>query len=152
MTARRDLLLAGAIVILGIFLALGALQINAGFGYDRIGPRAAPYLVALGFVLLGSGLAVAALGDRSGPERNAPPPIRWKGLGLLALAGLLFLGLVGQVGFIVAASLQFWLVARAFSPDRPLRDATVAATLSLVVYISFARGLALPASVVESLF
>ncbi len=80
--------------------------------------------------------------------------MRWQPLALLALACLLFLVLVGRIGFIVAASLQFWLVARAFRADRPLRDAIVAATLSLVVYVSFSRGLglALPASLIETLF
>ena len=152
--ARRDRLLAGTVVLFGILLAAGALQINTGFGYDRIGPRTAPFLVALGLVLLGAGLAVEAGRDRSGLEANPASPVRWQALGLLALACLLFLGLVGRVGFIVAASLQFWLVARAFRTDRPLRDAIVAATLSLVVYVSFSRGLglALPAGVVETLF
>ncbi len=154
MTARRDLLLAGAVIILGILLAVGALQISTGFGYDRIGPRTAPYGVALGLVALGVALAVAASGRRSRSEVHATAPIRWDALALLALACLLFLALVGRTGFIVAASLQFWLVARGFSNSLPLRDATVSVLLSLVVYVAFSRGLglALPARFVESLF
>ncbi len=156
MTVRLDLLLAGAVTALGFSLAAGALQLSASVGYDRIGPRTAPFGVALGLLVLGGALALSAFRRRSNADANevAPAPVRWGALGHLALAGLLFLVLVGRVGFILAASLQFWLVARAFTDARPLRDAAVALVLSIVVYAAFSRGLglALPAGFVESLF
>ena len=153
MTPRLDLLLAGAVTTLGLLLAAGAFQISTGFGYDRIGPRTAPYGVALGLVLLGGALAVPAARRLSNGDANAFAPVRWGALGVLTLAFLLFLAVVGRTGFIVAASLQFWLVARAFSNSRPVRDAVVAVLLSIVVYVAFSRGLALalPAGVAESL-
>ena len=167
MTARADLLLGGAAILLGLVLAAGAFGIDTGFGYDRIGPRTAPYGVALASLLLGAALIAPALrarrrrdGQAAAPlrasrRRDGQPaaPLRSAALGWLVLAGLLFLTLAGRAGFIVAASLQFWLVARAFSASRPLRDGVVAVLLAATVYAAFSRGLglALPASVLESL-
>ena len=154
MTRRSDLALGIAASALGILIAAGSFAISAGFGYDRIGPRAAPYGVALGLLLLGGALLAPAL--RRQPDTGSAPaePIQWRALGTLALAGCLFLLLVGRTGFIVAASLQFWLVARAFPGSRPLRDGAAAVLLAVTVYAAFARGLglALPAGLAESLF
>ena len=154
MAARLDLLLAGAVTTLGVSLAAGALWMSGDVGYDRIGPRAAPYGVALGLVLLGGTLAVSAPRRRADAAPNVASPVRWRAFGHLTLACLLFLALVGRTGFIVAASLQFWLIARAFSDTHPLRDAAVAGLLPLVVYVAFSRGLglALPVGFAESLF
>ena len=154
MTARADRLLGGGAILLGLVLVAGAFGIETGFGYDRIGPRTAPYAVALGLLLLGAALIAPALRGRPHRDRRktAASP-RWAALGWLTLAGLLFLALAGRAGFIVAASLQFWLVARAFSASRPLRDGVVAVLLAAAVYAAFSRGLglALPAGFVEAL-
>ncbi len=153
MTARADLLLGGGAILLGLVLVAGAFGIDTGFGYDRIGPRTAPYAVALGLLVLGGALVAPILRGRAHGEPQAPAPLRAVSLAWLVLAGLLFLALVGRVGFIAAASLQFWLVARAFSAGRPLRDGVVAVLLATAVYAAFSRGLglALPAGLPESL-
>lgn len=152
-TRSADTALGGAAVSLGLVLAVGTLAIGAGFGYDRIGPRTMPYGVALGLLLLGGALLVPALRRQAESAVAASAPLQWKALGILALAGALFLLLAGRAGFILAASLLFWLVARAFGDHRPLRDAATAVLLSIVVYAAFARGLglALPAGPLETL-
>ena len=153
MTARSDLLLGGSAIVLGLVLVAGVFGIDTGFGYDRIGPRTVPYGVALGLVLVGGALVAPTLRGRGHDDRQTAALLRSGTLGWLALAGLLFLALVDRAGFIAAASLQFWLVARAFSASRPLRDGVVAVLLAVTVYATFSRGLglALPAGFVESL-
>lgn len=148
-----DTVLGSAAVVLGLVLAGGALAIGAGFGYDRIGPRTMPYGVALGLLLLGGALLVPALRRRPDTDVAMSAALQWRALGVLALAGALFLLLAGRAGFILAASLLFWLVARAFGNHRPLRDAAAAVLLSIVVYVAFARGLglALPSGPLEAL-
>ena len=148
-----DTVLGSAAVVLGLVLAGGALAIGAGFGYDRIGPRTMPYGVALGLLLLGGALLVPALRRRPDTDVAMSAALQWRALGILALAGALFLQLAGRAGFILAASLLFWLVARAFGNRRPFRDAAAAVLLSIVVYVAFARGLglALPAGPLEAL-
>ncbi len=153
MTARADLLLGGGAILLGLVLGAGAAHIDTGFGYDRIGPRTVPYGVALALLLLGGALVAPTLRASRRPDGPAAAPPRWAALGWLALAGVLFPVLVGRAGFIAAASLQFWLVARAFAAGRPLRDGVVAVLLATTVYAAFARGLglALPAGLLEAL-
>jgi len=151
-TAFNDLVIGSVVILLGIALALGALGISTGFGYDRIGPRTAPYGVAVGLMLLGGALVVGGLRRRVETTAKPSPSIRWKALSLLVLGGVIFLALAERVGFILAASLQFWLVARSFSLRQPCRDAAVAVVLTVVVYVVFSRGLglALPSGFIES--
>ena len=153
MSFRSDLAPGIAAILLGLIIAAGSFAVSSGFGYDRIGPRTAPYGVALGLLLIGGALVMPAL--RRSREDVAPvsDPLRWQALGILALACAVFLLLAGRVGFILAASLQFWLVARAFGNRRPLRDAGAALLLAIVVYAAFAHGLglALPAGPLEAL-
>ena len=153
MSFRSDLAPGIAALLLGLLIAAGSFAISSGFGYDRIGPRTAPYGVALGLLLIGVALLAPALGRRLETDPAAAEPLRWRAVGLLALAGALFLLLAGRTGFILAASLQFWLVARAFSANRPLRDGAAAVLLGVVVYAAFAGGLglALPAGLLEAL-
>lgn len=153
MNRRSDLVPGAAAMLLGLLIAAGSFAISSGFGYDRIGPRTAPYGVALGLLLIGGALLAPALGRRRETDPTADQPLRWRAIGMVALAGALFLLLAGRTGFIAAASLQFWLVARAFSSHRPLRDGAAAMLLAIVVYAAFARGLglALPAGPLEAL-
>jgi len=53
------------------------------------------------------------------------------------------------LGFIVAAALLFWLVARAFDARHPARDAVYALAVAVCSYALFdyALGLPLPAGV-----
>ncbi len=162
-----DLAVALGVAALGVCLAVGSTGISLGTGYDRIGPRFFPYLVAMGLMLLGSWLAVAAIrGNRATPvaEENDEPdlqmnwqmnwPINWSALGYLALALLLNLALMERAGFVISSSVLFWLAARAFHSRIPARDAAVAVLLSILVYFAFTRGLGLilPLGIFNRLF
>ncbi len=158
-----DLAVALGVAALGVCLAVGSTGISLGTGYDRIGPRFFPYLVAIGLMLLGSWLAIAAIrGNGATPvtEENAGPnlqmnwPINWSALGYLALALLLNLVLLERAGFVISASVLFWLAARAFHSRSPVRDASVAVLLSILVYFAFTRGLGLilPLGIFNRLF
>ena len=88
-------------------------------------------------------------------ENTAPrPQINWLALGYLGLALLLNLVLLERAGFVISASLLFWLVARAFHSRRPARDAATAVLLSVLVYFAFTRGLGLilPLGIFNRLF
>jgi putative tricarboxylic transport membrane protein len=143
--SRTEASLAASAVVLGLLLLAGARGIAAGAGYDRIGPRFFPIVTATGLILIGAVLAISA-------RRRTPPiesagdatPLDWTPFGYFALAFLLFIALLEPAGFVIAAALQFWLIARAFRSRRPARDVLAAVVLSLIVYLAFSRGLGLP--------
>jgi putative tricarboxylic transport membrane protein len=156
MRSRVELSLAIGIVALGVVLLLGAFRISAGAGYDRIGPRFFPFVVATGFVILGAWYAVSIWRNRwLAPEFSTDSAkanrLNWSAFGHLILAFTLCLALLGSIGFVMACSVQFWLVARAFGSQRPVRDAVAALVVATAVYIAFSRGLglALPSGWVE---
>jgi putative tricarboxylic transport membrane protein len=158
MRSRPELSLALGVVALGVFLLARVVQIGAGAGYDRIGPRFFPYVVAIGLMVLGGWCAVSSWRNRRSargplPGHELTGPLNWRSFGYLGLSFLLCLALLESVGFVIGASVQFWLVTRAFDSRRPVRDAMVAVLVAASVYVSFSRGLglALPPGLLEGL-
>ena len=157
MWAERALTLG--IVALGVYVLLGTRDIELGSGYDRIGPRFFPLGVGAGLIVIGGWLAAwpprhrAASSEEDGAV-SEPLRLNWTPIGYLGLALVLQLWLLDRAGFVVAASLQFLLVARAFHSRRPVRDALVGVLLCATVYVAFSRGLGLtlPAGVLEGFF
>jgi putative tricarboxylic transport membrane protein len=146
---RADLAVALGIIVLGIGVGVGSFGIPFGAGYDRIGPRFFPSVVAAGLTLLGSVLAAAALRAKAVQPAAADAAgsgiaANRRALGFLAAALLLNLLLLERAGFVVASSALYWLAARGFGSERPVRDAVIALGLSLLVYAAFTRGLGLP--------
>ncbi len=128
---------------LGLFVLAGSFSIGLGAGYDRIGPRFFPYLVAAGALFSGALLLKEALGG--GQPSREDRVSRTSGsvaftLGLALASSVL---LLERAGFVLTAALLFWLVARAFASPRPLRDAVVGLALSVAAYLAFTRGLGL---------
>lgn len=147
----------------GLFvLALGGLALWQATAipvspiYAQVGPKAVPFVVAGGLLLLGAGLVYAALrgGWSRGLEEQADaPPVNTRAFALL-LAGLAAnLLLIGPLGFSVAATAQFALVAAAFGSRRFLRDAALALALTLAVWFLFVEllGVNIGAGVLEGL-
>ena len=116
-------------------------EADFGAGYDRIGPRFFPYVVAAGSLFSGALLLKEALRRGQAPKREpASRTSRSVGLTLcLALASSVLL--LERAGFVLTAALLFWLVARAFASPRPLLDAAVGLALSAAAYFAFTRGL-----------
>ena len=155
-TQRRiswgELACAGAAVVWGVVLLVGARGISFAAGYDRIGPRFFPYSVGVGLIILGVALgAYLVLGRGAERETGEPEPIAWRPLGLVTLALVATVLLYDPAGFVIASAAQVWLVARGFGSGRPIRDTVVAVVLSAVVYVAFSRGLGLtlPAGILE---
>ena len=76
-------------------------------------------------------------------------PVVHRGIGLIAVALIVDMLLIERAGFIVASIPLFWLTARAFDEQHPVRDALAAVVLSVSSYLLFARLLqiSLPAGV-----
>ncbi len=104
--------------------------------YAQVGPKALPYAVAGAMLLLGALLvAEAACGGwshRIAEVASAGPP-NLHALGLVGAGLMANLALIGALGFTLAASAQFVLVAAAFGSRSAARDLLFAPPLCLLV-------------------
>ena len=103
--------------------------------------RTYPLIVLTG--LFATALALMVQWRRNA-DADAPRWAGWRPVALIAAGIMCNLILAERAGFVVASALLFWCTARAFDPGRPIRDAVLAAAISLGVYVLFAHVLQLP--------
>ncbi len=155
-TKGSDIAVGCFVLLLGVLALWQTSVIPTSPIYAQVGPKAVPYVVGAGLLALGAGLLASGL--RGGwshelEEVQEAPPINWRALGLL-LAGLAAnLVLIGPLGFAIAASAQFVLVAAAFGSRHLLRDLVLALVLTLLVWFLFVEllGVNIGAGVLEGL-
>ena len=140
---RGEVFIAAGIVVLGLAMAFGTLAIPASGGYERIGPAAYPWAIALSLVIIGAILVREALRSVSpavsadaGPGRPALGPFVCVGLGLI-----LNLLLIERAGFVIASAALFFCTAQALGARHWIVTAAIAVALSLAVYFTFSIGL-----------
>ena len=140
-----ELIISLAVLALGAAVAVGTANLSSAGGYARIGPNAAPAVVAGGLILLGCWLLYEAL---SGGWRNAiadQPEARgehpfytsafiWVSLGLFAE-----MLLIHRAGFVIAQAALFACVARGFGSLRAARDFAIGFVLALAVFLFFVK-------------
>lgn len=141
-SSRSDLGVGLGILVLGAVVLWQAAVIPDSPIPAPVGPRAVPFAVGAGLLLLGVGLGTAAL--RGGwshelEEVRDAPPTNWRALAYLGAGLLANLLLIVPLGFTLAATVQFVLVARAFGSRHPLRDLVVALVLCLAVWFGFVQ-------------
>jgi putative tricarboxylic transport membrane protein len=139
-----DILVGGFVLLLGALALWQALVIPLSPLYGQVGPKAVPFAVAAGLLLLGGGLVFAAL--RGGwswalEDVAAGAPANLRALALMAAGLAANVALIGRFGFAIAATAQFVLVAAAFGSRRPLRDLALALVLTLAVWFLFVEAL-----------
>lgn len=149
-----DLLMALGVIALGVYYWSGAGRIRLLSGYDRIGPRFFPYLVAFGLLACGLVLLVQALRGVAAPleegeDVDVRAPADWGAVAVLVAALLLDLALLERLGFVLASTVMFVGVAFGFGSRAFLRDLIAGLALSLATYLAFTKllGLTLPAGV-----
>jgi hypothetical protein len=118
---------------------------DLGTGGTAASTRLEPYALFVlgGLVVFGAAVAVRAL--RAGPSsRTEARGPRWRSLGLIGVGVTLNLALAETAGFVVAAALLFWFIARAFDTRHPLRDAACAGGVAVGAYALFTYALQVP--------
>jgi hypothetical protein len=98
--------------------------------------------VVAGLVLFGAAAAFSVRRERKRPPEQGA--LVWRPLALIGAGAALHVLFAESLGFIVAAALLFWLVARAFDARRPVRDAAAALGVAVGSYALFAYALDLP--------
>src|SRR5918994_956538 len=108
-----DLLIAGLVAALGIYVVWEARGIRVLPAHSRVGPRVIPYLVGAGLIVLGIWLAIEILTGRdTRPTDDAEDvdlslPTDWRCMAILAASLLVYLYLIERAGFVIASVLLF---------------------------------------------
>ncbi len=111
-----------------------------GTGGER--PLAAyPLFVLAGLAVFGAAAVVSIVRQR---RSEAAAMLEWRPLVLVAAGAALHVLLAETAGFIVAAAVLFWLIARAFDARHPWRDAACALGVAVASYALFDYALQLP--------
>ncbi|MGL5448196.1 MAG: tripartite tricarboxylate transporter TctB family protein, partial [Rhabdaerophilum sp.] len=106
--------------------------------YATVGPSVFPSIVSIFLLMLGTGLVVAAM--RGGWAHDQEGTITEMGsLGLVVAGLVLNAALIDKIGFILASTIMFALVARGFGSRKSLRDVLIGFGLALTAYIGFDR-------------
>lgn len=141
--SRPEIVVAAVVIVLALAAAWQTFSIPKSPLYSQVGPTLAPHLVWIGLLALGLALMAAALrgGWQEAEERETAPDR--VALGWLAAGLVLNVVLIGPAGFTVASVVLFVCITHAFGSRRLVRDVAIGATLALVAYFGFARGLGL---------
>jgi putative tricarboxylic transport membrane protein len=97
--------------------------------------------VLVGLAIFGTAALVTR--RRSHDGERAPAP-HWRSLLSIAGGATSLLVLAEPLGFVVAAAVLFWLVARAFDARHALRDGIAAVCVAATAYVLFTYALDLP--------
>ncbi len=119
--------------------------------YAKVGPKVFPWITVALLALMGALLTWQGLKGGWPHENNTETD--WPSLGWMLLGLALNLALIGTAGFIIASTLLFACIARAFGSRQPLRDAAIGFSVALLAYVGFDRvlGYKIGTGLVESL-
>lgn len=131
---------AVSVIVLGLYLLYGSGDISLGSGYDRIGPRFFPYLIAAGLLVTSLFMLFDSWRQRHNTQASS---IEFVPLVYIASGLILCVITLESLGFVLAVTLLFIMISRAFKSRRPLRDAGVGLVLAVIVYYIFTSGLGL---------
>lgn len=144
---RSGLLLSLLMVVFSTYLLIGILTMDVREGTDFPGPRFFPgILMVAGYVLAGL-LALQYVRSPEHPTETSSRTYRtftdWPAVLWSAGGFLLFALTLETLGWIIAAALLFWCVAKGFGSRRPLFDVSFSLVISSAIYLAFSVGLGL---------
>lgn len=145
---RSGFVLAALLAAFSTYLLLGIVSLEVPEGTDFPGPRFVPGLIAAaGYVLS----ALLVLQYLRSPEPTEPEHdgrvyqthSDWSAVAWTVGGFALFSLLLPRLGWILAAALLFWCVARGLGSRRTVFDISLALVVSSVIYLAFDVGLGL---------
>jgi putative tricarboxylic transport membrane protein len=143
--ARVELILSLGVLALGLFASVVAFRLPEAGGYARIGPNFMPKVVSGSLIVMGIWL-LAETFTGGWRERVPDDPAErgehafvygafaWVSAGLFAQ-----MALIGNAGFVIAATVLFACVARGFGSRRPARDLAIGVILGVAVFLFFVK-------------
>jgi putative tricarboxylic transport membrane protein len=143
------LAVAGLLALAAAVVAWDAGRVELGQTYG-LGPKAMPYVVATGLILLAIGNLIMGLRGDLPARESVDPKAVIQILGGLALL-IAIIGIGG--GFILATTILFAMTAAAFGRRAFAADLAIGFVLAVVIYLMFDKvlTLSLPAGPLERL-
>lgn len=153
-----ELALSVLLVVLGLYLIIDAGNITIPGSSNTVGPRFFPYVVGGATVLVGGVLAVRLLlGDR-GPEEEGEDidpnaKTSWKAVGIISLAFLVHALLINVVGWPLAVTAMFGVVAWSLGARGIIRPLLAGGIASIIIWLVFVKalGVVLPGGILLEL-
>jgi putative tricarboxylic transport membrane protein len=109
--------------------------------YSKVGPTIFPYIASTLLLVLGVLLTLQGLRGGWQPDDEKEVPLDWKAMAFVGAGLVANVVLIGPVGFTVASTVMFALIAWGFGSRTPWRDAPIGFLLALAAYFGFATGL-----------
>lgn len=137
--SRKELASGGIFVAFGAYFAFESLNYEIGTAL-RMGPGFMPLLLGAALAVLG--LAIAANGLRK-PDREAAPPIPWRGIVLMSGTIIFFGATIRGLGFVPVVLVSAMATALSSRHNSPLFAAILAVALTVMCTLIFVIGLRL---------
>ena len=140
-----ELLISLGLLALCAYIIIDSQTIAQTQRYEQLGPRLFPMLIGFGLGVFGAVLGWHALtgGWRNLPEQEEHKNPDWLAFLWVSAAIVLQMALIKWIGFVLASTLLFVLVARGFGSRRLVRDAGFGLAISLTAYLLFTQALKL---------
>ncbi|MDN8549246.1 tripartite tricarboxylate transporter TctB family protein [Microbacterium sp. NM3R9] len=153
----KGLTMPAVVAAFATYLVVGILTMKVPAGTVFPGPQFFPALIAAGLYVFAAALVVSAVKEMreraTTPVRAtataddaAPRPVRVdvRSLAWVVVSFFAFAFLLDILGWIIAAGLLFWCVARGFGSRKPVASLVVGLTVSSLAYIGFDMLLGMP--------
>ena len=135
-----EAILGGAVLALGLFIAIETSQLEVAPSNAAIGPALFPFIIGGGLIVIGALLLREALFGHMAHERKGVE-LDWIPVVLVSAGLLAQMLLVETLGWIISTTLLFAAVARAFGSRRILLDAVIGLGLAALAFGVFNYGL-----------
>lgn len=155
-----EVLVALAVVALGIIVLVQTQDIRVTPATARVGPRIIPTIIGWGLIVIGSWYALELLrGQRARPSANSEDvdtslPADWVTIGGIGVGLVAYMVLIERAGFILASATLFIITAFSMGSRKIVRDSVIGIIIAVAAYIAFSEGLGvrLPQGVLDALF
>jgi putative tricarboxylic transport membrane protein len=153
-----ELALSALLLLLGVYLVIGAAGITIPGSSNTVGPRFFPYLVGAATIVVGGALAIRVLRGDQGPEEggeDVDPNAKtsWRAVAIITLAFLAHALLINVIGWPLSVTLMFGAVAWALGSRGVVRPLIAGGIVSVVVWLVFVKalGVTLPGGILLEL-
>jgi putative tricarboxylic transport membrane protein len=141
-----EVAMTGLLLVIGVYLILDAGRIAIPGSTNTVGPRFFPYLVGGATVLVAVLLGLRILRGDQGPEEDSEDidptaPTSWRAVGIIAVAFLAHALLINVVGWPLAVTSMFGVVAWSLGARGILRPLLAGAITSVVIWLLFVKAL-----------